>query len=88
MGDIREMMRRDVPAARAALLKALKVKGERVRAAELILQYAYGKPQQTMNVRVIRAIDELSEEELQAIAGDGPPLLEGTAEESEPEAEA
>ena len=34
-----------------------------------LLAYAHGRPVQTQNVRVIRSIEDLSEEELVALAG-------------------
>ncbi len=40
-----------------------------VRAAELVLAYARGRPAQTQNVRVIRSLEDLTEAELIALAG-------------------
>ena len=48
---------------------ALTVPKERVRAAEILLAYGYGRPLQTQNLRVIRGIEDLSDEELAALAG-------------------
>ena len=42
---------------------------QQVKAIELMLAYDLGRPIQTQNVRVIRSIEDLSEEELMALAG-------------------
>ena len=42
-----------------------------MRAIELMLAYDLGRPIQTQNVRVIRSIQDLSEEELQALLDEG-----------------
>ena len=68
--EARELARSLAPAAFAALKKALNRPGERVSAAQAILDRAYGKPQQSVNVRVIKSISELSDDELRAIAGE------------------
>lgn len=50
-------------------------------AATVLLAYGYGKPQSNVNVRVIHSIEDLSDEELAAIAhAEGPPMIEGQAE--------
>jgi hypothetical protein len=42
---------------------------QRVEAIKLMLAYDLGRPVQTHNVRVIRSIEDLSEEELMVLAG-------------------
>lgn len=61
-----------------ALLQALKVPGERVAAATILLAYGYGRPVQTMNLRRIREIGDLDEEELVALAGTKEAPSDGT----------
>lgn len=56
------------PDAFRALKAALKRPGERVSAATVILAYAHGKPASNVNLRVIRSMEDLSEEELRALA--------------------
>jgi hypothetical protein len=58
------------PDAFRALKAALKRPGERVSAATVILAYAHGKPATNVNMRVIKSIEDLSEEELRVIAGE------------------
>lgn len=53
-----------------ALKEALKVSTTRVQAATALLDRGYGRPVQTQNVRVIRGLGDLSDEELLAIASD------------------
>jgi DNA-directed RNA polymerase specialized sigma24 family protein len=68
-------IRKREPAALEVLDAAMKIKkGEKpdpqaVRAAETIMAYSRGRPVQTQNVRVIRSIEDLSDEELQMLAG-------------------
>lgn len=69
--DIRIMCREVTPEVVKALTDALKTKGERVSAANTLLAYGYGKPQSTTNIRVIRSITDLSEDELRFIVGEG-----------------
>jgi hypothetical protein len=73
------------PAAFRALKAALKRPGERVTAATVILDRAYGKVPANVHMRVISTITDLSDDELMAIAGDtegalqadnAPPLIE------------
>jgi Family of unknown function (DUF5681) len=45
---------------------------ERMEAAKLILAYGHGRPVQMQHVRVIRGLQDLTEEELIAIAGSEP----------------
>jgi hypothetical protein len=52
-----------------ALLEALERPRDAVAAANTLLAYAHGRRVQTLNVRVIRSIEDLSEEELMALAG-------------------
>ena len=59
-----------MPEAFKALRAALKRPGERVPAATLLLAYAAGKPMQNNTLRVIRSIEELSDDELRVIAGE------------------
>ena len=66
--DIRELARQHTPQAVEALLAALKNSGERVAAAQVLLAYGYGRPIQTQNVRVIRSMADLTDEELAALA--------------------
>jgi hypothetical protein len=65
-----------------ALKAALKRPGERVQAANVILAYGYGKPATSVNLRVIRSVEDLSEEELRVLAGEteGQLLIEAEAE--------
>lgn len=53
-----------------ALVDALKVSTTRVPAAVALLDRGYGRPLQTQNLRVIRGLADLSDEELSAIADD------------------
>ena len=70
-----EEIRKREPAALDVLDAAMKLKkGEKpeaqaVRAAETVIAYSRGRPVQTQNVRVIRSIEDLSEEELMVLAG-------------------
>jgi hypothetical protein len=41
-----------------------------IRAAELVVAYSRGRPAQTQTVRVIRSLEDLSDEELHALIGD------------------
>ena len=68
---IQELARANTEEAVHALLAALKNPGERVPAATVLLAYGYGRPIQNATVRVIRSIEDLTDEELMAIAGDG-----------------
>jgi hypothetical protein len=52
-----------------ALLEALQRPRDSVAAANTLLAYAHGRPVQTQNVRVIRSIEDLTEEELMVLAG-------------------
>jgi hypothetical protein len=74
-GQIREYARQYTKDAVDALVKACKRPGERVGAATVLLAYGYGKPQNSLNLRVIRDITELSEDELIAIAGTDDDIL-------------
>jgi hypothetical protein len=68
-------IRKREPAALAVLDAAMKMKKggkpepQAVRAAETVMAYSRGRPVQTQNVRVIRSFEDLSEEELIALAG-------------------
>jgi hypothetical protein len=42
---------------------------QQVEAIKLMLAYDLGRPIQTQNVRVIRSVEDLSEEELMVLAG-------------------
>ena len=53
-----------------ALVEALNVPATRVAAATALLDRGYGRPVQTANLRVIQSVEDLSTEELEAIAGD------------------
>jgi hypothetical protein len=44
---------------------------QQMKAIELMIAYDLGRPIQTQNVRVIRSFEDLSEEELQMLAGMG-----------------
>lgn len=55
----------------------------KLRATELMLAYDIGRPLQTHVVRVIRTFDDLSNEELAALAGLDSDVIEGEAEEGE-----
>lgn len=52
-----------------------------IRAASEVIAYAHGRPAQTQNVRVIRTIEELSNEEIEALLQEslGAPQIEGNA---------
>ena len=65
------------------MLKALKMPGERVGAATVIFQYVLGRPAATVNLRLIQSIEDLSEDELRAIAGLGQRALTLDAESVE-----
>jgi hypothetical protein len=66
-----ELCRKMAPEAIQALYEALKRPRHVTAAAALILAYAHGRPVQTQNVRVIRSFEDLTEEELQQLAGLG-----------------
>jgi len=65
---IKDLAREHTDEAVQALIKALGNSGERVHAATILLAYGYGRPQQTINVRKIKSIDDLDEEELSILA--------------------
>ena len=75
-GDVRAIARQRTPAAFKALDQMLKRPGERAEAVKIILDRAYGKPATTVNVRVIKSMQDLSEEELLALS-DGTQVIEG-----------
>lgn len=51
-----------------------------IRAASEVIAYAHGRPAQTQNVRVIRTIEELSNEEIEALLDSSMPRqIEGSA---------
>ncbi len=83
VNDFKELLKQDLFAGRQALLAALKKPGERVGAATVIFQYVLGRPAATVNLRLIQSIEDLSEEELRAIAGLGQQALTIDAEDSE-----
>lgn len=68
--SLQAMAREHTPAAIDALVKALNVSTTRVQAAVALLDRGYGRPVQTQNVRVVRSLADLSDEELLAIASD------------------
>ena len=74
------MCRKLVPEAVHALQLALNRPRDSVAAANTLLAYAHGRPVQTQNVRVIRSIEDLTEEELRQLAGMDVPLIEGGTE--------
>jgi hypothetical protein len=41
-----------------------------IRAGELLLAYGYGRPVQTMSVRKVTSVTDLTDEELAAILGE------------------
>jgi hypothetical protein len=67
--DIQDLARQKTPQAIAALEAALEKPGERVAAAGVLLAYAYGRPIQRQDMRVIRSLADLSTEELLVLAG-------------------
>jgi hypothetical protein len=67
--NIQELARQHTAHAVAALLAALQKPGERVAAAQVLLAYGYGRPVQTANLRVVRSWEDLTDEELRALAG-------------------
>lgn len=74
-----EQCRQRVPAALKALDAALLRPKDAPAAATILLAYAHGRPVQTQNVRVIRSIEDLSEEELQMLSQlEGPAQIEGS----------
>lgn len=68
--DVKELARQYTTEAVEALVAALKRPGEAVPAANSLLAYGYGRPQQTVNIRKIGNWEDLSEEELTALAQD------------------
>jgi hypothetical protein len=68
VAHIKDLARLRTDDAVAALVAALKNPNERVSAATILLAYGYGRPQQTINVRKIKSIDDLDEEELSILA--------------------
>lgn len=82
--DVKMLARLYTAEAVEALRKALKAPGERVPAANTLLAYGYGKPTANLTVRVITNLEELSDDELRAIAGDDEtPMIEGKADPAE-----
>jgi hypothetical protein len=76
--NIQELARQHTSESVEALLAALRNPGERVRAAEVLLAYGYGRPIQTQNIRVISDWAELSDAEVAALAVSGKRQDEGT----------
>lgn len=74
---IKELCRELTPECIETLRACLPVEGERIPAVTLILAYGYGRPVQTQNVRVIRGMADLTEEELIALAEDAESQREG-----------
>jgi hypothetical protein len=70
--NIQELARQHTADAVEALAAALKNPGERVPAANVLLAYGYGRPVQNSNVRVIRRIEDLTDEELDALTAEAP----------------
>ena len=68
------------------LLAALGEPGERVAAAKVLFAYGFGAPERTVNVRVIKSVEDLSDEELRALAGLGD-VIEGELADGEAEAD-
>jgi hypothetical protein len=66
--DLQELMRQHTPAAINALVAALKQPRERVAAAVALLDRAYGKPSQTLDVNHSGLASEARDEALLAIA--------------------
>lgn len=69
---IREMARSKTEEVVRALIEALATPGERVPAARVLLAYAYGNPQTTVNLRRIGNWDDLADEELAILAQSAP----------------
>jgi hypothetical protein len=65
----REPAALEVLDAAMKLEKGKKPEPQAVRAAETVMAYSRGRPVQTQNVRVIRSVEDLTEEELMALAG-------------------
>lgn len=70
--DVKLLAREHTQAAIEALVEALKKPNERVPAANVLLAYGYGRPQQTVNVRKITDVADLTDEELAALAQSRP----------------
>lgn len=68
--SLQALAREHTEAAVEALVLALSVASTRVPAAIALLDRGYGRPIQTANVRVVRGLSDLSDEELMAIASD------------------
>jgi hypothetical protein len=64
-----ELCRSHSDEAVRALVEALKRPRDATAAANILLAYAHGRPVQTQNVRVIRSIEDLTDEELEVLAG-------------------
>lgn len=64
---LRDMCRERVPQAVEALMTALGG-SDRVRAAEILCAYGYGRPVQTSIIRKVMDFSELADEELLALA--------------------
>jgi hypothetical protein len=89
--DLKDMCREVAEEAVAALRAALKDKSTVVGAANTLLAHGFGKPMAVTTVRVIRTVEDLSEEELRMLAGgteeDGTRLLiEGDVDDDEEQA--
>jgi hypothetical protein len=67
--SLRDAARALTPETLAALKAALAKPGERVPAATLLLAYAWGKPINNVQVRVISGVQDLTDDELRTIAG-------------------
>lgn len=65
--EFKQACRELTDTALTALTEALKVSGERVPAAALIMAYGYGKPVARIEHRIIRTVGDLTDEELAGI---------------------
>jgi hypothetical protein len=69
MKSIQEIARAHTHEAVKALVDALSRPNERVAAATVLLAYGYGRPVQSMQIRVIKSVEDLTDTELRALAG-------------------
>lgn len=81
--DIQELARQHTPAAIRALVDALTKPGERVAAANALLDRGYGKPGQTVDLRHHLPAATATDADLLAIASAGGGVIAAQARDQE-----
>ena len=73
LDSVRALEPKAIALLERAIDKALSKQGAppptAIKAAELVVAYSRGRPAQTQTVRVIRSVEDLTEAELEALAG-------------------